>query len=99
MKIQRLFLDDNKQTEEALKHIYTALIANQDIEISIDLPLQRLKAMGEDSSLSSIEDEDDQSLDLISPRNSAVPPDAMGKLSSSKGKAGEDEAMLNKVEG
>ena len=58
MKIQRLFLDDNKQTEEALKHIYTALIANQDIEISIDLPLQRLKAM-EDSDMSSLDDEDD----------------------------------------
>ena len=53
--------------------------------------------MGEDSSMSSIEDEEDQSLDLLSPRNSA-PPDALGKLSSSKGKAGEDEAMLNKVE-
>ena len=86
-----MFLDDNKQTEEALKHIYTALIANQDIEISIDLPLQRLKAM-EDSSMSSLDD-DEESLDLMSPRNS-VAPDGMAKHSSSRGKANEDDVML-----
>lgn len=94
-----MFLDDNKQTEEALKHIYTALIANQDIEISVDLPLQRLRAL-DDSDLSSLDDEDDQSLDLLSPRNSGAP-DAMAKQpSSSRQKANDDQdAMLQKVEG
>jgi|TARA_B110000285_G_C14837099_1_gene473595 hypothetical protein len=38
MKIERLLIDNNEQTEEGLKHIYTALLANQDIEIQINLP-------------------------------------------------------------
>lgn len=38
MKIERLLINNNEQTEEALKHIYTALLANPDIEIRIDLP-------------------------------------------------------------
>jgi len=63
-----------------LKHIYTALVANQEIEISIDLPLQRLKAL-EESAESSLEDEEDKSLELLSPRNS-VAPQAEGKQSS-----------------
>ena len=38
MRVQKLYLDNNGQTEEALKHIYTALLANKKIEIFIDLP-------------------------------------------------------------
>ena len=38
MKLERLHLDNNNQTTEALKHIYTVLIGNPDIEITIDLP-------------------------------------------------------------
>jgi len=38
MKLERLHLDKNLQTTEALKHIYTVLIGNPDIEITIDLP-------------------------------------------------------------
>jgi lysophospholipid acyltransferase (LPLAT)-like uncharacterized protein len=38
MKLERLHLDKNHQTTEALKHIYTVLIGNPDIEITIDLP-------------------------------------------------------------
>ena len=33
MKVERLLINNNEQSEEALKHIYTALIVNQDIEI------------------------------------------------------------------
>jgi hypothetical protein len=40
MRIDRLLLDNNQQTCEALKHVYTALISNVDIEISIDLPTE-----------------------------------------------------------
>lgn len=36
MQIERLLLDHNGQTEEALKHIYTVLSINEHIEISID---------------------------------------------------------------
>jgi len=38
MKIERISIEKNQQTNEALKHIYTVLIGNPDIEISIDLP-------------------------------------------------------------
>ena len=72
MRLERLLLDDNEQTEEALKHIYTALLANQRIEISVDLPLQRLRAL-EESAESSLEDEDGQSVEPLSPRNAVAP--------------------------
>jgi len=72
MKLERLLLDNNEQTEEALKHIYTALVANQRIEISVDLPLQRLRAL-EESAESSLEDEDGQSAEPLSPRNAVAP--------------------------
>lgn len=80
-------MDDNKTTEEALKHIYTALIANSTIDISIDLPLRRLCDMN-DSDMSSVDEEEDQSLDLLSPRNGSAP-DAAVKVSSSQQKANE----------
>ena len=38
MKIEKLLIDENEQTLEALKHVYTVLIINKNIEISIDLP-------------------------------------------------------------
>ena len=38
MKIEKLLIDENEQTLEALKHGYTVLIINKNIEISIDLP-------------------------------------------------------------
>ena len=39
MKVERLLLDENNQTGEALKHVYTTLIIDDTIEVSIDLPL------------------------------------------------------------
>lgn len=38
MKIENLHINNNEQSEEGLKHIYTALLANKDIKIHIDLP-------------------------------------------------------------
>ena len=38
MKLDRLLIDNNNQTAEALKHIYTALVANEHIKVAIDLP-------------------------------------------------------------
>ena len=46
MKLKRLVLDDNEQTEDALKHIYTLLLANSEIEVSIELPYDKV---GKDS--------------------------------------------------
>lgn len=43
MKLSRIFLDYNFQSDEALKHIYTVLISNQSISISIDLQKEYLK--------------------------------------------------------
>lgn len=39
MKLEKLLLDDNNQTGEALKHVYTTLLINDTIELSIDFPL------------------------------------------------------------
>ena len=39
MKVEKILLDNNKQTEEALKHIYTVLHLNGVIEITIDFPV------------------------------------------------------------
>lgn len=57
MKLDRLLIDNNQQTEEALKHIYTALVANEHIKIAIDLP--ELPADEPENSESS-EPEDDE---------------------------------------
>ena len=38
MKLQKIFLDDNQQTLDALKHVYMVLLANQNIFISVDVP-------------------------------------------------------------
>ena len=43
MKLSKIFLDNNCQSDEALKHIYTVLISNKDISISIDLSKEYLK--------------------------------------------------------
>lgn len=43
MKIGKINLDNNLQSDEALKHIYTVLISNQNISISIDLNKDYLK--------------------------------------------------------
>jgi hypothetical protein len=72
MKLERLFLDFNEQTDEALKHIYTTLISNKKIEISIDLPLHRLKH-DSDSQDSSVAEGEEDHLNLLSPRNAVAP--------------------------
>ena len=56
MKVEKILLDNNKQTEEALKHIYTVLHLNGVIEITIDFPDS---AVGEsEESAQSSQDED-----------------------------------------
>ena len=69
------------------------MIANEEIEISIDLPLHRLRAADE-SAESSQEEDEEKSLELLSPRASAVP-QADGKLSSAgRGKLVEEQEGL-----
>ena len=60
MKIERLLINNNEQSEEALKHIYTALLANPDIEIQIDLPDERLLFTNDTNSEEFEEDPDDE---------------------------------------
>lgn len=36
MKVKKIILDNNGRSDEALKHIFTTLLANTEIEISID---------------------------------------------------------------
>ena len=55
MRLKRLFLDDNEQTEDALKHIYTLLLSNTEIEVSINLPYDLIKNDSESSESSSEE--------------------------------------------
>ena len=55
MKLKKLVLDINEQTEDALKHIYTLLLANPEIEVSIDLPHDKVRN-DSDSGESSAED-------------------------------------------
>ena len=43
MKIKKLMLDNNLRSDEALKHVYTLLLANKEIEISIDFQEEFLK--------------------------------------------------------
>ena len=66
MKIERLLIDNNGQTNEALKHIYTALIANSDIEIQIDIPeeppILTDDSISEEEKLEENEDEEDNLL-------------------------------------
>ena len=38
MKLETLMIDNNEQSEEALKHIYTTLVVNEKIKITVDLP-------------------------------------------------------------
>lgn len=68
MKVERICLDNNKQTNEALKHIYTVLLGNQEIDITIDLPEIELLEIKDNSS-----NEDGDSAGLLSPRNVVVP--------------------------
>ena len=43
MKVKKIILDNNGRSDEALKHIYTTLLANSEIEISIDFKDDLLK--------------------------------------------------------
>ena len=38
MKLDKVILDENMQTDEALKHIYTVLISNKEISVIINFP-------------------------------------------------------------
>jgi hypothetical protein len=42
MKLSRIIFDKNEQSDEALKHIYTLLLLNPKIKISIDLLEERM---------------------------------------------------------
>ena len=82
-----------------MKHIYTTLVANQDIEISIDLPLQRLRAL-EESAESSLEDDNDEEIEGVSPRTPAAPqPDAKPSSAARTKVQDEVEATVNKGDG
>lgn len=51
MKVKKIILDNNGRSDEALKHIYTTLLANSEIEISIDFKddlLKQFKKSNED---------------------------------------------------
>jgi hypothetical protein len=90
MRIERLFLDNNQQTHEALKHIYTALTANKDIEISIDLPASAVRDSDE-SEESNFEDEAVESQELLNPTvNAVVPHGEPRPPGSGRGEQGED---------
>jgi len=41
MKLDRINLDENMQTDEALKHIYAVLIANKEISVTINFPTMK----------------------------------------------------------
>jgi hypothetical protein len=43
MRLEKLMLDNNEQTDEAYKHIYTTLVVNKDIEISINIAPEKLR--------------------------------------------------------
>lgn len=78
MKVERLLIDNNEQSEEALKHIYTALIVNQDIEIQIDLPeseppLFTNDSLSEDEKIL-LEDIDEDDEDLPHTQVAPAPP-------------------------
>jgi hypothetical protein len=69
MRVERLSLDKNQQTNEALKHIYTVLIGNPDIEISIDLPEIEVLSLFDGNSSA----DEGEVAGLLSPRNIVVP--------------------------
>ena len=51
MKVKKIILDNNGRSDEALKHIFTTLLANTEIEISIDFQddiLKQFKKNNED---------------------------------------------------
>jgi hypothetical protein len=52
MKLEKLILNNNKQTEDGLKHVYTVLISNPTLVISIDFPAykDRISKIESDSS-------------------------------------------------
>jgi hypothetical protein len=43
MKVKKIIFDNNGRSDEALKHIFTTLLANTEIEISIDFKDDILK--------------------------------------------------------
>ena len=91
MKIERLLINNNEQTEEALKHIYTALLANPDIEIRIDLPSEPVLFTNE--SLSEEQEEDlEEEDESPTPNHAAV---AQAPLDKKQENTHEDEVDRN----
>lgn len=76
MKLRKIVLDNNKQTEEALKHVYTVLLANPYIEVSIDLPFDKLIETVESIESSDEEQDEEEDNENASPggMNTAVFP-------------------------
>lgn len=73
-----------------MKHIYTALTANKDIEISIDLPASAVRDSDE-SAESDVADEAVESQELLSPTvNAVVPHGEPRPLGSGRGEQVED---------
>ena len=56
MKLEKIILERNCQSEDALKHIYAVLISNKDIMITIDLPSTKDRICNDDSEESSDEE-------------------------------------------
>ena len=79
MKLKKLVLDINEQTEDALKHIYTLLLANSDIEVSIDLPYDKVRN-DSDSGESSADEEESEGADQADQAQAAAQePKAAGR--------------------
>lgn len=60
MKLKKLLLDNNEQTDDALKHIYTLLLGNADIEVSIDLPYDKVRPASDSGDSSGEEEESEE---------------------------------------
>jgi len=60
MKLKKLLLDNNEQTDDALKHIYTLLLGNADIEVSIDLPYDKVRPESDSEDSSGEEEESEE---------------------------------------
>lgn len=74
-KLEKLMLDNNTRTVLALKHVYTILIANPNIEITIDLPdtLKNDTEESEKSDASSVENDDGEFNEIVSGIGSVHP--------------------------
>lgn len=105
MKMERILLNNNQQTDEALKHIYTALHVNEDIEITIDLPASAVRE-SEESAESSLDEDAVEELQPLSPTANPVVPhanhgDTTPKKTpgSARGEQGEDFDALTRKQG